>query len=116
VSVYTPVGRDALAAWLQPLRLGELIDHAGIAAGMQNSNYFVTTAAGRFVLTLFENIDPAALDFYLALQDRLARAGLPYGADGVDAAGRRWRDEFTAPCASAEAVRAAWATRRRCGG
>lgn len=39
-----------------------------------------------------------------------------YGADGVDAAGRRWRDEFTAPCTSAEAVRTAWATRRRCGG
>lgn len=39
-----------------------------------------------------------------------------YGADGVDAAGRRWRDEFTAPCTSAEAVRSAWATRRRCGG
>ena len=31
---------------------------------MQNSNYFVTTAAGRFVLTLFESIEPAALDFY----------------------------------------------------
>ncbi len=39
-----------------------------------------------------------------------------YGAGGVDAAGRRWRDEFTAPCTSAEAVRSAWATRRRCGG
>ena len=39
-----------------------------------------------------------------------------YGADRVDAAGRRWRDEFTAPCTSAEAVRSAWATRRRCGG
>ena len=26
MSVYTPVGRDELAAWLQPLALGELID------------------------------------------------------------------------------------------
>ncbi|MDP3136923.1 MAG: homoserine kinase, partial [Burkholderiaceae bacterium] len=66
------VGRDELAAWLQPLGLGELISHAGIAAGMQNSNYFVTTAQGRFVLTLFEGIDIEALDFYLALQDHLA--------------------------------------------
>lgn len=99
MSVYTPVGRDALAAWLQPLRLGELIDHAGIAAGMQNSNYFVTTAAGRFVLTLFENIDPAALDFYLALQDRLARAGLPCPQPLTDAAGRRWRPLAGKPAA-----------------
>lgn len=39
-----------------------------------------------------------------------------YGADGVDAAGQRWREEFIAPCASADAVRAAWARRRRCAG
>lgn len=91
MSVYTTVGRAELAAWLQPLGLGELIDHAGIAAGMQNSNYFVTTAAGRFVLTLFEHLDPAALDFYLALQDRLAHSGLPCPQPLADPQGRRWR-------------------------
>ena len=77
MSVYTSVGREELAAWLQPIGLGELIDYAGIAAGMQNSNYFVTTADGRFVLTLFEHIDASALDFYLALMDHLARRGIP---------------------------------------
>lgn len=91
MSVYTNVGRDELAAWLLPLALGELIDHAGIAAGMQNSNYFVTTARGRFVLTLFESIDPSALDFYLALQDQLARRGIPCPQPLVDSDGRRWR-------------------------
>ena len=91
MSVYTTVGRDELAAWLQPLGLGELRDYAGIAAGMQNSNYFVTTAAGRFVLTLFESIEPAALDFYLALQDRLARSDLPCPQPLADSQGRRWR-------------------------
>ncbi len=91
MSVYTTVGRDELAAWLQPLRLGDLISHAGIAAGMQNSNYFVTTTAGRYVLTLFESIDPAALDFYLALQDRLARYGLPCPQPVGDQSGPHWR-------------------------
>ena len=38
-----------------------------------------------------------------------------YGVDGCDGNGQRWRDQFNAPCASAEAVRAAWAGRRRCG-
>ncbi len=85
------VGRDELAAWLQPLGLGALIDHAGIAAGMQNSNYFVTTASGRYVLTLFEQIDPAELDFYLALQAHLAAAGVPAPQPFADPAGRRWR-------------------------
>ncbi len=91
MSVYTTVRRDELAAWLQPFRLGDLIDHAGIAAGMQNSNYFVTTASGRFVLTLFERIDIAALDFYLALQDHLAQRGIPCPQPLVDGDGRRWR-------------------------
>jgi homoserine kinase type II len=77
LSVYTSVGRAELAAWLQPLALGELIEHVGIAAGMQNSNYFVTTASGRFVLTLFESVDASTLDFYLRLQAHLAARGLP---------------------------------------
>lgn len=91
MSVYTTVRQEELAAWLQPLGLGDLLDHAGIAAGMQNSNYFVTTSRGRFVLTLFERIAPAALDFYLALQDRLARCGLPCPQPLADGEGRHWR-------------------------
>jgi homoserine kinase type II len=53
-----------------------LIEHAGIAAGVQNSNYFVTTTRGRRVLTLFENISPASLAFYLALMAHLAQRGI----------------------------------------
>ncbi len=99
MSVYTTVGHAELAAWLQPLGLGELLDHAGIAAGMQNSNYFVTTGRGRFVLTLFERIAPAALDFYLALQDRLAGRGLPCPQPLADDQGRRWRPLAGKPAA-----------------
>lgn len=93
------VGHEELAAWLKPLGLGELISHAGIAAGMQNSNYFVTTTAGRFVLTLFERIEPEALDFYLALQDRVAHSGLPAPQPFADSAGRRWRQLAGKPAA-----------------
>lgn len=99
MSVYTKVGRDELAAWLQPLGLGEFIDYAGIAAGMQNSNYFVTTASGRFVLTLFERIDTPALDFYLALQDKLAQSGIPSPRPLADGEGRRWRWLASKPAA-----------------
>ncbi|MDR0777473.1 MAG: homoserine kinase [Azonexus sp.] len=103
MSVYTLVGREELAAWLQPLGVGELREHAGIAAGMQNSNYFVDTAGGRFVLTLFEL--PFAqgavpeLDFYLALLDHLASRGLPCPRPLADAAGRRWRPLAGKPAA-----------------
>lgn len=99
MSVYTPVGRAELAAWLQPLALGELIDHAGIAAGMQNSNYFVTTACGRFVLTVFEGMATDALDFYLALMDHLAGRGIPCPQPLADGEGRRWRPLAGKPAA-----------------
>jgi homoserine kinase type II len=91
LSVYTTVDRGELLTWLEPLCLGDLIDHAGIAAGMQNSNYFVTTTGGRFVLTLFEGIETAALDFYLTLQDSLAQSGIPCPCPLSSGDGRHWR-------------------------
>lgn len=91
MSVYTSVGRDELAVWLVPLAVGDLTDLAGIAAGMQNSNYFVTTAQGRFVLTLFERIEPASLDFYLRLMAHLAARGLPCPQPLATAGGEHWR-------------------------
>ncbi|MBS1144294.1 MAG: homoserine kinase [Proteobacteria bacterium] len=100
MSVYTTVGRDELAAWLEPLALGKLIDHAGIAAGMQNSNFFVTTASGRYVLTLFERHESTAeLEFHLALQAHLAQAGLPCPRPVVGADGRLWRPLAGKPAA-----------------
>ncbi|MGE5945869.1 MAG: phosphotransferase, partial [Betaproteobacteria bacterium] len=77
MSVYTAVAADELAAWLAPLGVGPLEKMAGIAAGMQNSNYFVTAGGRRWVLTLFEHLAPRELDFYLALQEHLAGRGIP---------------------------------------
>lgn len=99
MSVYTHVGHDELADWLAPLGVGELIAHAGIAAGMQNSNYFVTTASGRFVLTLFERIEPAVLAFYLALQEHLAARGIPCPRPLAAAAGGHSRPLAGKPAA-----------------
>lgn len=57
---------------------------------MQNSNFFVTTTQGRFVLTLFE-AGSANLDFYLQLQSWLAGRGLPCPDPLLTASGERWR-------------------------
>lgn len=91
MSVYTTVGRDELTGWLEPLGVGAYCAHAGIAAGMQNSNYFVTTGQGRFVLTLFEHIAPASLEFYLRLMGHLAARGVPCPQPLTDDAGCGWR-------------------------
>jgi homoserine kinase type II len=44
LSVYTTVERDELALWLAPLGVGAPGVLTAIAAGMQNSNYFVAPA------------------------------------------------------------------------
>ena len=77
MSVYTSVSRAELEAWLTRFPVGPLRDFRGISAGIENSNYFVETDRGRFVLTLFEALAPGPLDFYLSLQARLATAGFP---------------------------------------
>jgi homoserine kinase type II len=77
MSVYTRVSSTALATWLADYRVGALHDLQPIAAGIENSNYFVTTAGGRFVLTLFEKLQPAELPFYLGLMAHLADRGIP---------------------------------------
>jgi homoserine kinase type II len=72
MAVFTPVSRDALAHWLQGYDLGELIAHEGIASGIENTNYFVDTRRGRFVLTLFERLGAQELPFYLGMMKHLA--------------------------------------------
>jgi len=91
LSVYTLVERDELAVWLDPLAVGKLESLAGITAGMQNSNYFVVADGRRWVLTIFEHLTPAELDFFLALQDHLAARGMPCPRPRASADGRFWR-------------------------
>lgn len=54
MAVYTPVSADELSAFLSGYSIGSLISHEGIAAGVSNTNYFIDTTTGRYVLTLFE--------------------------------------------------------------
>lgn len=91
MSVYTTVGHAALADWLAPLAVGRLLEHVGIADGMQNSNYYVSTDQGRYVLTLFEQVEHATLDFHLALQAHLAQRGLRCPQPQPDPQGACWR-------------------------
>jgi homoserine kinase type II len=77
MAVFTDLTRDEVLALLDQYRLGSLLEFRGIASGIENSNFFLTTDAGQYVLTVFERLEAAQLPFYLGLMQHLARRGLP---------------------------------------
>lgn len=77
MSVFTPLERPELEVFLAPYGLGRLKDFQGIAAGSENSNFFISLDQGEYVLTLIERGPAADLPFFIELLDVLHVAGLP---------------------------------------
>lgn len=77
MAVFTKVSLKDARDLLRRLQLGELQDLRGIEGGIENTNYFVTSDQGEFVLTLFERLSAEQLPFYLHLMKHLAHAGIP---------------------------------------
>ncbi|MCC3246574.1 homoserine kinase [Methylocystis sp. WRRC1] len=77
MAVYTQVDDAELIAFLATYDLGELLSCKGIAEGVENSNYYLHTSAGSFILTLYEKrVAEADLPFFLGLMEHLATQGV----------------------------------------
>lgn len=78
MAVYTQVSDDALAHFLSEYDLGQAMSFKGIAEGVENSNYYLETTKGRFILTLFEKrVNAADLPYFIGLKQHLAGQGFP---------------------------------------
>ncbi|MBL8530713.1 MAG: homoserine kinase [Hyphomonadaceae bacterium] len=78
MAVYTPLDDDDLAALAGGYDLGHIIACEGIAEGVENSNFKLTTEAGRYILTIFEKRTAESdLPFFMGLMARLAERGFP---------------------------------------
>lgn len=76
MAVYTTVSDDALASFLAEYELGEAVAFKGIAEGVENSNYYLETTSGRYILTLFEKrANPDDLPYFIALKQHLSEHG-----------------------------------------
>ncbi len=77
MSVYTTIEQDELEAFLLNYNIGQLIGYNGISDGIENTNYFVTTTQGQYVLTLFEELSANELPYFLDLMAFLAEHEVP---------------------------------------
>ena len=72
MSVYTSVSDAQMRDFLLQYDLGDFVSLQGIAQGITNSNYFLTTSTGRYVLTVFEVLKLEELPFFLELNQHLS--------------------------------------------
>ena len=87
MAVFTEVSESQANDLMQRLQLGQLTALRGIEGGIENTNYFVTTDLGEYVLTLFERLTHEQLPFYLYLMKHLAGKGIPVPDPAADQAG-----------------------------
>src|SRR5262245_39345166 len=77
MAVYTDVSFEELEVFLASYDLGRAHVFKGIAEGVSNSNYYLQTSKGAYILTLYEKrVEADDLPFYLGLMEHLARAGI----------------------------------------
>ena len=78
MAVYTHLSDTELNELLAAYDLGEATGFHGIAEGVENTNFALTTTRGRFILTLFEKrVAAADLPFFMGVMARLAERGFP---------------------------------------
>ena len=88
MAVFTPVSTAQARALALRLGVGELVSLEPISAGIENTNYFLSSSAGDWVLTLFERLSAEQLPYYLRLMQHLARQDLPVPEPCADVVGQ----------------------------
>lgn len=108
MSVYTRVEPEQLEEFLKNYDLGSLEQQQGISDGIENTNYFVSTTKGKYVLTLFESLDAEELPFFLDLMAFLAEHEVPSAHPLADRQGDYLRILNDKPAALVQRLSGAW--------
>lgn len=114
MAVYTEVADEELQRFVAAYGLGALISYKGIAEGVENTNYLVSTEKGPFILTLYERrVDKGELPFFLGLMEHLAASGLTCPTPVHDAQGRILGELAGRPAALVTFLDGVWIRRPR---
>lgn len=77
MAVYTHVSADEIAEFIAEYDVGEVISFKGIAEGVENSNYLLSTTKDKYILTLFEKrVNEQDLPFFMGLMKHLSDKGI----------------------------------------
>ena len=72
MAVYTKLSENELKEFFSKYNLGSLKNYKGIKEGIENTNYFIQTEKGKFVLTLYEKrVNEKDLPFFISLMRNL---------------------------------------------
>jgi homoserine kinase type II len=77
MAVYTDIGFEELQGLLAGYEIGTPLAFKGIAEGVENSNFYLQTDRGAFIVTLYEKrVRTGDLPFFLGLMEHLAERGI----------------------------------------
>ena len=72
MAVYTKISEKKLKEFFLKYNLGKLLDYKEIKEGIENTNYFIQTEKGKFILTLYEKrVEEKDLPFFISLMKNL---------------------------------------------
>ena len=72
MAVYTKLSANELKEFFSRYNLGKLLNYKEIKEGIENTNYFIQTEKGKFILTLYEKrVDEKDLPFFIGLMKNL---------------------------------------------
>ena len=105
MSVYTTIEQDELIEFLTSYNVGQLKSFEGISDGIENTNYFVDTENGHYVLTIFETHTFDDMQYYLGLMHHLADHKVPSADPVADKQGNYLRVLKNKPAALVERLK-----------
>jgi homoserine kinase type II len=108
MAVFTLISEADAQVFLKNYDLGAFKSLTGIAAGIENTNYFLETSKGSFVLTIFEVLKAHELPFYIELMHHLASKGMPVPQPQTQLSGKRLSSLHNKPTAIVSKLSGSW--------